>query len=101
MRARAREISTIEKREAEPPKTCRSQAEPGNERRYASREGDPDPLLPIPQRLDHAEHFLEIDEAAAVHEFVPVDGVGEFGGVGRKLFVRVRELPTLAGRRLG
>jgi hypothetical protein len=50
----------------------------------------------VAERFDDGEHLFESDEAAAVEQLVLVDGSGQLGGVGRKIVMRIAELPTLA-----
>jgi hypothetical protein len=58
-------------------------------------------ILPVvAQRLDNRQHLLERDEAASMEQLVLVDRSGQFAGLGRKIVVRVGELPTLANGHL-
>ena len=43
-------------------------------------------MLPVvAQRLDHRQHLLERDEAAAVDQLVRVDRAGQIAGLGRRV----------------
>ena len=49
----------------------------------------------ITKRLDHGEHFVVSNKTPAVHQFILVDGCGQFAGFVGKLAVGVGKLPPL------
>jgi len=54
----------------------------------------------VAQRLDNRQHLLERDEPPTVEQLVLIDRSGQFAGLGRKIVVRVGELPALANGHL-